>query len=73
MTSTTKVRWWLAAVEATWATLPRVPDGQTEVHVSAGELPWLDYLSRARQIIDGFYPDVVGEPGVGATLASGPM
>jgi Fe-S-cluster containining protein len=45
-------------VESTWPTLPRSSLDVDEVRVRVGELPWLDYLSRARQAIDTFFPEM---------------
>lgn len=49
-------------VQSVWPTLPRPSLGVEEVEVRIGELPWLDYLSRARQVIDTFYPEVPPQP-----------
>lgn len=52
----------LKEVEGGWPTLPRPSLEVDEFRVRVGELPWLDYLSRARQIIDSFYPEVPPQP-----------
>ncbi|MBI4494040.1 MAG: YkgJ family cysteine cluster protein [Chloroflexi bacterium] len=51
----------LARAQITWATWTptAVAEGVSgEVRLRCDELPWLEYLSRARQVIDTFYPDV---------------
>jgi hypothetical protein len=38
------------------------PAGRVEVRVRPDDSPWLHYLSRVRQVIDSFYPDVEPQP-----------
>ncbi len=52
----------LRAVEESWPTLPRPSLDVEEFRVQLGKFPWLDYLSRARQVIDVFYPEVPPQP-----------
>lgn len=59
----------LARVQAGWPMLPR-PSADLEAlraedgawRVQQGALPWLDYLTQARQIIDQFYPEIPPQP-----------
>lgn len=55
----------LERVASSWPGLPRTqPDfdlvGRTDAR--GDELPWLTYLRSAREIIDGFYPDIAPQP-----------
>ena len=52
----------LREVEANWPTLPRPTVESSELRVKVGEMPWLDYLSRAREAIDRFYPEIPPQP-----------
>lgn len=51
-----------ARAEAGWPTLPKPVMEGDEQRIQAGEMPWLDYLTRARQVIDSFYPDIPPQP-----------
>lgn len=53
----------LATIEATWAVLPE-RTGPGPLRVSTAEHPWLDYLSRARDLIDAFYPAIPPQPSI---------
>jgi Fe-S-cluster containining protein len=47
----------LAQMQTGWPSLPRESlEGQTDV--LRDQLPWLDYLLRARETIDSFFPEV---------------
>ena len=59
----------LAAIQASWPALPRNGMEADEIEVQAGEMPWLEYLVRARDVIDSFYPQVPPQP----VLAFAPM
>jgi Fe-S-cluster containining protein len=48
----------LANIEASWPTVPRANADFAELRIRSGDNPWLDYLLRARQVIDGFYPAI---------------
>ena len=48
----------LAQVQATWGALPERDPAASELRVRPGEFPWLDYVARMRQVVDGFYPEV---------------
>jgi Fe-S-cluster containining protein len=48
----------LVKVQASWPTVPRPSISLAELRVRVGQHPWLDYLMRARGVIDSFYPEV---------------
>ncbi len=52
----------LARIYATWGSLPSLEASSVpkveEVRVRVDQYPWLAYLSAARDIIDGFYPEI---------------
>jgi hypothetical protein len=52
----------LQVVEANWPTLPRPTVESSELRVKVGEMPWLDYLSQTREVIDRFYPEIPPQP-----------
>ena len=45
-------------VEAAWPNLPRFPTDPPELPAFEDVPPWLGYLTRVRQVIDGFYPEI---------------
>lgn len=59
----------LGAIAAEWPMPPHSPFLSGTVEIRAGQYPWLDYLLAARQIIDGFYPDVPALPLITAAPA----
>jgi len=52
----------MTRVEATWPTPPRVAGNLDEMVMCRGDLPWLDFLVRARAEIDRFYPEIPPQP-----------
>jgi Fe-S-cluster containining protein len=52
----------MTEVEATWPNVPRAPLDPRLLAADAAALPWLGYFSRARQVIDTYYPDIPPQP-----------
>jgi Fe-S-cluster containining protein len=62
----------LDRIRAGWGSVPRRPEaaggpdgaggGPPQLRVRPGEYPWLDYFKRAREVIDGVYPEVPPQP-----------
>ena len=52
----------MARIESTWPTPPRVAGNLDEMMMCRGDLPWLDFLVRARAEIDHFYPEIPPQP-----------
>jgi Fe-S-cluster containining protein len=51
----------IARVQIEWPGLPRESlDGP--LNTLRSQFPWLDYLLRAREVIDSFFPDVLPQP-----------
>jgi hypothetical protein len=48
----------LALTRRTWPLPPRAGARLEELRICRGDLPWLDYLVRARTVIDCFYPQI---------------
>lgn len=57
----------LANVQDNWGVFPKSRDEGTEIHIRVGEIPWLDYLTRVRQLVQEFYPEI------GATQPASPV
>jgi Fe-S-cluster containining protein len=52
----------LALIRRTWPVPPRAGAHLDALHICRGDLPWLDYLVRARTAIDYFYPHLPPQP-----------
>lgn len=53
-----------------WPTPPRAGGSLEEMRLCRGDIPWLEYITRARAIIDLFYPHVPPQP-VTVPIATG--
>ena len=52
----------LALIRRAWPTPPRSGGHYDELRLCQGDLPWLDYLLRAREAIDRLYPHIPPQP-----------
>ena len=52
----------VAGAVASWPSLPRPDLNLDELRASGEVMPWFDYLTRVRQIIDTFYPEIPSQP-----------
>jgi Fe-S-cluster containining protein len=55
----------MAAVEASWGVWPHTEGSPTDYRASRAQIdraPWLEYVYRAKEILDRFYPTVAPQP-----------
>ncbi|MBF6611847.1 MAG: YkgJ family cysteine cluster protein [Chloroflexi bacterium] len=62
----------VAAIQASWPSMPRQGVQADSVQIRPGELPWLDYLLATRGVIDSFFPEVEPQPMVALLPARWP-
>ncbi len=48
----------LSRIQAGWPTAPRPQISLAELRIRTGQHPWLEYLMKAREVIDRFYPEI---------------
>lgn len=59
----------LSEIEANWSALP--PSGDIlDDAVDHRDYPWIGYLSAAREVVDGFYPEIEPQPSVSLMRAA---